>query len=388
MKRYSPTLEGFRAIFRLPSLGLAEIAWRWSFGLATVALLALSFREYLSTLPVTATEMLMLQTRQPSLVMQAITRILQGSGPRAVATLIVLALALTLAWIVLASLGRGATLKALFEDFQEGDQSALPTWRFASLMGLNFLRAGVLLAVLIGVVGAILLAGAASSKTNPSPGIGLLIFLMLMTFIGLAWSTLNSFLSLAAIFVVGKQETALGALAATVDLFRSRPGAVAAVNIWFGIDEQAARPGHLDGRRRLSPADQERQDRGRAPRLRRHGRDAQARQPCRGGAAEGRLRRRARGARAGFPAARRLARHCGLSPAGRGQPAAPARAAPRRAAASGRGRGAVKGGVHTAQRHDSALKHVTGQAVYIDDMPEPAGTLHAALVLSPSRTAG
>jgi xanthine dehydrogenase large subunit len=43
----------------------------------------------------------------------------------------------------------------------------------------------------------------------------------------------------------------------------------------------------------------------------------------------------------------------------------------------------VKGGVHTSQRHDSALKHVTGQALYIDDMPEPRGTLHAALVLSP-----
>ncbi len=43
----------------------------------------------------------------------------------------------------------------------------------------------------------------------------------------------------------------------------------------------------------------------------------------------------------------------------------------------------MKGGVHTAQRHDSALKHATGQAAYIDDMPEPAGTLHAALILSP-----
>ena len=43
----------------------------------------------------------------------------------------------------------------------------------------------------------------------------------------------------------------------------------------------------------------------------------------------------------------------------------------------------MKGGVHTSQRHDSALKHVTGQAIYIDDMAEPAGTLHAALVLSP-----
>lgn len=33
--------------------------------------------------------------------------------------------------------------------------------------------------------------------------------------------------------------------------------------------------------------------------------------------------------------------------------------------------------------HDSGLKHVTGAAVYIDDLPELPGTLHAALVLSP-----
>jgi xanthine dehydrogenase large subunit len=44
----------------------------------------------------------------------------------------------------------------------------------------------------------------------------------------------------------------------------------------------------------------------------------------------------------------------------------------------------MKGGVHAAQRHDSALKHVTGQALYIDDIAEPSGTLHAALVLSPT----
>ena len=42
----------------------------------------------------------------------------------------------------------------------------------------------------------------------------------------------------------------------------------------------------------------------------------------------------------------------------------------------------ISGGVATDLRHDSAHKHVTGQAVYIDDMPEPAGTLHAALGLA------
>ena len=33
--------------------------------------------------------------------------------------------------------------------------------------------------------------------------------------------------------------------------------------------------------------------------------------------------------------------------------------------------------------HDSAAKHVSGRAVYIDDMPEPPGLLHAFLGLSP-----
>ncbi len=42
----------------------------------------------------------------------------------------------------------------------------------------------------------------------------------------------------------------------------------------------------------------------------------------------------------------------------------------------------IQGGVHTDERHDSAHKHVTGQAEYIDDMMEPVGTLHAYLGLA------
>ena len=43
----------------------------------------------------------------------------------------------------------------------------------------------------------------------------------------------------------------------------------------------------------------------------------------------------------------------------------------------------IIGGVGATLRHDSAIKHVTGAATYIDDMPEIAGTLHAFLVKSP-----
>jgi xanthine dehydrogenase large subunit len=42
----------------------------------------------------------------------------------------------------------------------------------------------------------------------------------------------------------------------------------------------------------------------------------------------------------------------------------------------------ITGGVATDQRHDSAHKHVDGSAIYIDDMPETAGTLHGCLGLS------
>ncbi|MHA7885450.1 xanthine dehydrogenase molybdopterin binding subunit [Nitratireductor rhodophyticola] len=42
----------------------------------------------------------------------------------------------------------------------------------------------------------------------------------------------------------------------------------------------------------------------------------------------------------------------------------------------------IAGGVASDQKHDSAHKHVSGEAVYIDDMAEPAGTLHACLGLA------
>ncbi|WP_332717764.1 xanthine dehydrogenase molybdopterin binding subunit [Pelagibacterium mangrovi] len=42
----------------------------------------------------------------------------------------------------------------------------------------------------------------------------------------------------------------------------------------------------------------------------------------------------------------------------------------------------IRGGVHKPQKHDSGHKHVSGTAEYIDDMLEPAGTLHAYLGLS------
>src|SRR5512143_4249539 len=43
----------------------------------------------------------------------------------------------------------------------------------------------------------------------------------------------------------------------------------------------------------------------------------------------------------------------------------------------------VSPGVGVPHPHESAHLHVAGEATYVDDMPELAGTLHAALGLSP-----
>src|SRR5580704_13390584 len=111
MNHHSPTLEGFRTILRRPSFGFAEISWRWSFGAAAVLLTTLSFLEYLNTLPVSRADLLLLKTRQPTLVGQAMAHVLRGSSFRMVQAGIVLALCLAAGWIVIAALGRGAMVK-------------------------------------------------------------------------------------------------------------------------------------------------------------------------------------------------------------------------------------------------------------------------------------
>ena len=103
---------------------------------------------------------------------------------------------------------------------------------------------------------------------------------------------------------------------------------------------------------------------GRAHRLRRHGRDAQAREPCRGGAQKDGFAAAdsPRGAPEGLPADRRLARQRGLSPAGRARTccAGSSCASPTRSA--GRGRGAMKrrGPYRAAPRQRAEARHRPG----------------------------
>jgi len=248
MPRVSPTVEGFRAAFRRPSLTLAEIAWRWTVGAVAWALFFFSFLEYLNTLPVTNVDAILLWTRQPLLVGAAIAHILRGSLSRAVLAVLLAALALSFLWIVVSSIGRAATVRALLDYFR-GDAAgnvstaahdAIQPRPFRSAIALNFLRAALALAVILAFVGAAIVSSFASPHANPQPGLAFILFLPLAGLICIAWSVLNWLLSLACIFAVRDGEDALGALSAAGAFLRERAGPVFAVSTWTGLAHLAA----------------------------------------------------------------------------------------------------------------------------------------------------
>jgi hypothetical protein len=244
MPHVSPTLEGFRAAFRRPSLTFAEISWRWTLGATAWALFLFSLFEFLNTLPVTKTDAALLSTRHPALIGRALAHIFHGTLNRAALTALLGALALAFLWIVSASLGRIATVRELLAYFAErrdvnGSISAthdpIKSRPFRVLLALNFLRVALVLAALLALMGAAILVSFASPAATPRPGLAFALFLPLAGLICIAWSTLSWLLSLAAIFSIRNGEDALASLSTAVAFSRERAGPILAVSTWTGL---------------------------------------------------------------------------------------------------------------------------------------------------------
>jgi hypothetical protein len=234
MASSSPTAEGFRLIFRQPTIPLAELAWRWSFAGAAWFLIAAFLLEYGDSLGVTTLDCLLLGTQQPALVWDSIRHIFQGSAFRFTQGGIVLAIALTIAWIVLASLGRLVVLRAMAREYEP---STNESWRtpLRSLAGLNFLRAAAALAGGIGKIGAFLLASSLWASTHMKGGDAARLSMALLVIVITCWAVLNWLLSTAAVFVVAEQDDAIGAIGSTVRLCWKQMGPVIVVGVLFGL---------------------------------------------------------------------------------------------------------------------------------------------------------
>src|SRR5438552_4624990 len=234
MAAISPTAEGFRILFRRPIIPLAEIAWRWSFAAAAWFLAAMFLLEYADTLPVRALDRLLLASQQPVLVGHAIYRIFEGSAFRFTKAGVLLAVALVIGWIVLASLGRTLTMRSLIEEF-DGPEATPHRGAMTSLLGLNFLRAAVALGAVAAGIGSLVAASSlwASSHVSVADAVRLCFALLLIT--AMAWSVLNWLLSTSAIFAVNGNEGAFQAVASAVRFCVEQPGDFATPGTWFGL---------------------------------------------------------------------------------------------------------------------------------------------------------
>jgi hypothetical protein len=227
-----PTAAGFKLIFRRTAIPLAEIAWRWSIAAASWLLCAGLLVEYADTLQVNKLDRLLLGSQQPALVLHALHRIFHGSALRFTEGGILLAIALTIAWIVIAAFGRAATLTAMANEF---DIPAARGGAISSLIGLNFLRAAITVAAIIGVIGAAFIASGVWASSHLSIADAGRLWIGLLFLVWLSWSILNWLLSSSAIFVVADASSSFPSIAAAVRWFRERYRSIVATGIWFGL---------------------------------------------------------------------------------------------------------------------------------------------------------
>ena len=228
----NPARAGIAVVLRRPGIFFAEIAWRWTFGAAAIALLLFTWLEFLRGIEISEAEYAL--RNSPLGAADALARVLgANTGPLLRAAAVLLP-GLALLWIVAGSLGRGVTLRALY--LSSGAARVGNDPRIRTLFGLNVLRAALGLAAIGGYLGAAFVASFfAGSGEEMSLGVFFLIFIPLFALVIVLWGMLNWYLSLAALFAVRDDSDTFAAFEFAVALSRRRASALASVGTVYGV---------------------------------------------------------------------------------------------------------------------------------------------------------
>lgn len=234
----SPANTGFRLILRRPAIVLAELAWRWSFAAAAWFLTVMFAVEYLDSLPVNAVSRFLLGSGQPILIARAFRRIFEGSAFRFTEAGVLLGLGIAAAWVVLASLGRAATVNSIAQELGIEISSAGP--RFSSLACLNGLRLAVTLASVLGIAGSAVIASSMWASSHIAVADAGRILGLVWFVVCVLWVVVNWLLSTATISAVLDRRGAIAAIASTGSLLTAQTGPVVSVSAIFSVAHLAA----------------------------------------------------------------------------------------------------------------------------------------------------
>jgi hypothetical protein len=230
---HSPFHDGFAALWHEPALFLAELTWRWGFGLAAWSLTIISAAWFLDSLKLSSGDRFLLSTLQPHLLGGAVRHIFRGSLNRFLWEQTVQLLGLVLLWAFAATAGRAATIRRLVVMFGGEENSRTMSRELAPIFVLNLLRAAwTLIATTAGFVS---LVGGFVLARNQRP---LRAALLLALGTGLSWAfgvMLNWFFGLAPLFCVRNRVAASEALAQSVEFFSRQAGRLFGIGFVFTL---------------------------------------------------------------------------------------------------------------------------------------------------------
>jgi hypothetical protein len=189
----------------------------------------LSFIEYAGSLKVSGGNWFLWKLGYPAAAVEALANTIAGSGHKLLAIAAVLVPGIAIMWTLAAAIGRTATLRAMMVG---------RVVRFRTMLALNFFRATVTLAALIGFAGVFAIAMALYSDgpgTVPHAERSTWTLIVGWTVVTYLWSLANWLLSLAPVVAVEQNCDALAAISGTVRVCVEHAGTFFRLTAVFGV---------------------------------------------------------------------------------------------------------------------------------------------------------
>ncbi len=224
MNNRNPVTHGFRAVLRDPVLFIVEVAWRWAFGLIAFALLYHAFHALSQSVIIVKADAVAWRSRDVTALATSALRIADESGGKIFSMAAFVLPAITLLWVVLGSIGRVITLKRL----SHSDYGV----RSFTIFMLQLLRAFSMWIGTIVLLGTIAVEGQISTGGD-TPNFFLYYVLVLpsVLIIGILWTMMNWYLSLAPVCVCDQDTGAFKAIRLARKLARLRRAEFGSVSV-------------------------------------------------------------------------------------------------------------------------------------------------------------